>query len=106
VFDGKLYHASSGGADRLQWSVVYVRDVTEHRTSDANRAAIVEWFEEGPTWDGSPYPVGTTWLSPEWYHDNAPSPVKGRWLQRFAELGVVPTADRPNALTPPTTPTG
>jgi hypothetical protein len=92
VFDGKLFHASVNGGDRLQWSVVYVRDVTEHRTTDVNRVALGEWFEEGPTWDGDSYPAGTTWLSPEWYHDDDPSPVKRRWLTRFAQLGVVPTA--------------
>jgi hypothetical protein len=91
-----LFHASINGADRLQWSVVYVRDVTEHRTTDANRAALSEWFAEGPTWDGEPYPPGTTWLSPEWYHDDAPSPVKRRWLTRFAELGFVPTGGAPS----------
>lgn len=96
VFDGKLYHASTGGRDRLQWSVVYVRDVTEHDTTDANREALNAWFAEGPTWDGSVYPAGTTWLSSEWFHDDAPSPVKRRWLKRFGELGVEPTVVVPN----------
>ena len=95
VFDGKLFHASTGGRDRLQWSVVYVRDVTEHGTTDANRAGLAGWFDEGPTWDGNPYPPGTTWLSPGWYHDPAPSPVKRRWLQRFDDLGIKPTASDP-----------
>ena len=67
-------------------------DVIEHGTTDANRGGLAGWFEEGPTWDGSPYPPGTTWLSPGWYHDPSPSPVKRRWLQRFDDLGVKPTA--------------
>ncbi|HUP75806.1 MAG TPA: hypothetical protein VM282_22415 [Acidimicrobiales bacterium] len=86
------------------WSVVYVRDITEHHTTDANRQALSGWFDEGPTWDGSPYPSGTTWLSPDWYttwlspdwyHDPAPSPVKRRWLRRFDDLGVKPTVSDP-----------
>ena len=92
VFDGRLFHATTGGTDRLQWSVVYVRDTTELGTTEANRAALPEWFAEGPTWDGDTYPAGTTWLSPSWYHDDSPSPVKRRWQRRFGELGIVPTA--------------
>jgi hypothetical protein len=92
VFDGSLYHATTGGRDRLQWSVVYVRDTTEHGTTEANRAALPEWFAEGPTWDRDAYPAGTTWLSPDWYHDESASQAKRRWLRRFGELGVVPTA--------------
>ena len=85
AFDAHLYHASLGGRDRLQWSAVYVR---EPETDDA-RAELDDLAAEWPTWDGEPFPAGTTWLDPAWIGGPDPSPLKQRWLRRYRELGAI-----------------
>jgi hypothetical protein len=85
VFDSHLFHASTGGRDRLQWSAVFVREPD----SDERRQWLDDLIAEGPTWDGDPFPPSTTWLDPTWVDAPKPSSIKQRWLRRYRELGAI-----------------
>jgi hypothetical protein len=81
VFDERLLHGSSGGADRRQWRVDFVID-----PHDAHeRASVERWFaqsipneQDDPGYDPQTYPS----YGAHWQTRDRP------WTARLADLGV------------------
>ena len=89
VFDERLWHASSGGAERRQWRVDFVADPSTPAEEDQIRSYFAGIFQPG--WDGGydvdRYPsYGAHWRA-------SAKP----WVERLRDLGAIERAEREEA---------
>jgi len=91
AFDLHIWHASTGGRDRLAWTTVYRRRSETEEERDRTLGAVHDGFEQAfRGFDRGRYPVWRDWL------DNAnvhPRPVAV--IERMRHAGVL---DLPGAL--------
>jgi ectoine hydroxylase-related dioxygenase (phytanoyl-CoA dioxygenase family) len=87
ALDERLFHASSGGAERRQWRIDFVADLPE------TDQALRDYFagQHAPGWDGGydvdRYPsYGQHWRT-----------LDAGWSQRLAELGAYQAAEEEEA---------
>jgi hypothetical protein len=86
VFDEHIYHASTGGIERLQWRVDYVREPESADDIQATRAYFARIFP--PDWDGGYDVDAYPSYGPQWQGAGRPAAA------RLGELGVYQLADQ------------
>lgn len=90
VFDEHLYHASSGGTQRLQWRVDFVRDPVSAAEQEEVQAYFAQIFP--PDWDGGYNPDMHPSYGPDWLASDRPAAI------RLRQLGVYELATKQEAF--------
>jgi hypothetical protein len=90
AFDEHLLHSSSGGRDRRQWRVDFVREPDTPEAEDRVRAWYAGQHPAG--WDGG-YDVDRfPSYGPHWQASGRP------WVERLRALGVYEAAEKEEAF--------
>jgi hypothetical protein len=89
AFDEHLYHASSGGGDRRQWRLDYLRDPGDDESEERVRSYFRSIYP--PDWDGGYDVERYPSYGPDWQFSQRPS------VARLRELGVYELATRQEA---------
>jgi hypothetical protein len=89
AFDQHVWHGSSNGRDRRQWTVTYLKDTPEEA------AALSRWVADERRWlasggTGEPYAVERyPMLDPDWLVSAPPGSRRERWRRRWREIGLL-----------------
>jgi hypothetical protein len=85
AFDLHTWHASTGGRDRLAWTIVYQRCPQTDTERDHTLRSIKDGFEQAfRGFDCERYPIWRDWLA-----DAASHPERGRIIERMRAAGVL-----------------
>jgi hypothetical protein len=87
AFDLHTWHASTGGRDRLAWTIVYQRcpetDAERERTLRSMKDSFEQEFR-GFDWER--YPIWRDWLAEAESHPNRPLVIKRMWAAGALDL--------------------
>jgi hypothetical protein len=85
AFDLHTWHASTGGTDRLAWTIVYQRCPDTADDRDRTQRSMADSFEQRPRgFDRERYPVWRDWVA-----DAARHPARARLVERLHKAGVL-----------------